>query len=68
MFCQGFGNGSVPVGFVDAVFLVDVHGLDVEVPAKIEQHLRCFIPARSRADQQGNVQLTERHAQLIEIT
>ncbi|MNL26505.1 hypothetical protein D3C87_1480330 [compost metagenome] len=64
---QCFGHCCIPAAFVDAVFLIEVHGLDVQRATKIQQHFRRFIPARGLADQQRNVQLAQRVLQFVEV-
>ena len=56
---QGPGHRGIATGFMDAVFLVEMHRVDLQLPAQLEQHGRSVIPAGSIADQQGNVQFVQ---------
>ncbi|MNF84483.1 hypothetical protein D3C84_668470 [compost metagenome] len=64
---QGAGDRGIPPGFMDAVFVVEVQCVDLQLPAQVEQYRWRLIPARGRADQQGNIQLTQFMAQLRQI-
>ncbi|MNI97745.1 hypothetical protein D3C73_1564470 [compost metagenome] len=59
---QRVSHRQVPAGFMNAVFLVDVHGFNRQLPTKLEQNIRRVIPAWCMADQQGNVQFVQRAA------
>ena len=57
---QDLGHRGITTGFMNAVFLVDVHCVDFQLLAQLEQDLGCLIPAGRRANQQRDVQGAQR--------
>ena len=59
--------GGIAAGFVDAVFLVDVDRLDRQPSTQRAEYGGCLVPGGGGADQQGNIQLAERLAQVLQV-
>ncbi|MNR62502.1 hypothetical protein D3C85_1845460 [compost metagenome] len=53
------GHLLVAAAFIDAVFLVDPHCVQVELVAQAPDQLRCRCPGVDVADQQRHVQLAQ---------
>ena len=66
-FFQQLARSSVPALLVDAVFLVPVHALHLVLLANIEYGLRRLVPGVDLADQQRDVQLFQRLAQVAQV-
>ncbi|MNZ85294.1 hypothetical protein D3C78_1040800 [compost metagenome] len=65
---EGLADGRIPACLMNAVFFVDVDGLNVQLVAQCNQYPGGVVPAGGAADQQGNVQLAERLAQWPQVT
>ena len=61
------GNSLVATGFVDPVFLVDVHGINAQLLAQLQQHGGGLIPGVGGADKQRDVQPLQAVAQDAQV-
>ena len=64
---QGHRHRGVALAFVDAIFFVDVHSLNIQLHTKFEQHRRGLIPMIGGTQQQRDVQLAQATAQLTQV-
>ena len=64
---QRLGHCRIATAFMDAVFLVDVHRLHRQLPAQLAQRGGHLIPGGGVADQQGDIQLAQGLAQVLQV-